>query len=249
MTRESRRSVVTPHGTFECVVRRSARRRKTIEIAVTPDGQVRISAPVRSTLAEIDAIVRQRAGWIQRKLDTLRNGRPPRPGPEWRTGDVVSYLGREHLLSVVDSPRLSPPAVRLRAGRLEVRIPPREDGPSRRRLVAAAVEWWYRQQAERYLRERVACFGARLGVAPRAVLIRAQRRRWGSCSADGVLRFNWRIMLAPPELVDYVVVHELCHLLHPHHQAPFWAAVASVLPDWRARVRALRTQGPSYLLE
>ncbi|HWQ27933.1 MAG TPA: SprT family zinc-dependent metalloprotease [Dehalococcoidia bacterium] len=244
-TREARRRIATSRGPIEYVVRRSPRRRKTIEIAIEPPARVRVSAPLATKDADIDALVRQRADWIVRKLETLRNGGER----QWRTGEVVSFLGREYPLYVVDGPRSSLPAVRLSGGRLEVRVPSSADESTRRLRAAVAVEWWYRQQAERHLRERIAHFAARLGVAPRAVLIRAQRRRWGSCSANGVLRFNWRIMMAPPDVVDYVVVHELCHLAHPHHQASFWAAVASALPDYRERKKALRAQGPAYALE
>lgn len=244
-TREDGRRIATSRGLIECVVRRSPRRRKTIEIAIEPPARVRVSAPLRTTDAEIDALVRQRADWILRKLDTLRNG----GRRQWQTGEVVRFLGREYPLRVIDGPRSSLPAVRLSGGRLEVRVPPSPDEATRRLRAAMAVEWWYRQEAERRLRERIAHFAPRLGVAPRAVLIRAQRRRWGSCSATGVLRFNWRIMMAPPDVVDYVVVHELCHLAHPHHQASFWAAVASALPDYRERKKALRAEGPTYTLE
>jgi hypothetical protein len=79
-------------------------------------------------------------------------------------------------------------------------------------------------------------------------MIRNQRRRWGSCSADGTLRFNWRLVMAPPAIIEYVVVHELAHLRVPNHSPAFWAEVARFIPDYKARRTALRQLGPSLSL-
>lgn len=245
---ERARTLRVGRDTIRYVVRRSARRRRTVEIAVAPDGRVRVSAPVRWTLTEIEALVLRRADWILEKLAALRR-QPSGARRQWCDGETLRFLGREYPVHIVSGRGPEALAVQLRNGRIEVRVPAAEHDHARRRLAALAVERWYRQEAERHLAPRVADFAARLGVQPQAVQIRGPRRRWGSCSADGVLRFNWRIMMAPPEVVDYVVVHELCHLLHPHHQAPFWDAVAAVLPDYRERRKALRAQDPAYSLE
>ncbi len=244
---ERERTVHVGGRALRYVVRRSARRRRTVELAVAPDGRIRVSAPARSTLAELEALLLRRADWILRNLATLEQ-RPSRVR-EWRDGETLRFLGRDYPIVVADGRGRDALAVRLRGGRIEVRIPATEREDARRRLAALAVERWYRQQASRHLSQRVARFARRLRVQPRAVRVGAPRRRWGSCSADGVLRFNWRVMTAPPEVVDYVVVHELCHLLHPHHQTPFWEAVAAVLPDYRARREALRAQDPAYSFE
>jgi predicted metal-dependent hydrolase len=120
--------------------------------------------------------------------------------------------------------------------RLHVRAP--HAGAAR-----AAVETWYRREAQAHFRARVTHFAPHVGHAPRAIHVRAQRTRWGSCSARGVISLNWRLLQLPAALLDYVVVHELCHLRVPDHSPRFWAEVARILPDWRERRRALRAAG------
>ena len=114
--------------------------------------------------------------------------------------------------------------------------------------VVAALERWYRAEARAVLERRVAHYGERMAATPFAVLVRSQKHLWGSCSSDGVLRFNWRLVMAPSKMVDYVVVHEFCHLRHPHHQKPFWDAVGAIIPDYRERRAALRKEGDNYRL-
>ena len=111
--------------------------------------------------------------------------------------------------------------------------------------IEAALERWYRERAAEVFAARVARWAPEVGATPSRVLVRAQRRRWGSCAADRSLRFNWRLMLAEPEIVDYVVVHELAHLLVPSHSGAFWDVVARVLPEHRALRRRLVEAGPS----
>lgn len=91
-------------------------------------------------------------------------------------------------------------------------------------------------------------YARRLGVAPARILVRSQAKRWGSCSRDGTLRFNWRIIMAPLSVVDYVIAHELCHLLHPNHGRRFWDALAAIMPDHAVRRELLRREGPRYRL-
>jgi predicted metal-dependent hydrolase len=109
--------------------------------------------------------------------------------------------------------------------------------------VRKAVVTWYRHHAAERLPERAAIWARKMGVTVPVVLIRDQRRRWGSCDPKGNLRFNWRIVQAPMRLVDYVVAHELVHLAHRNHTAAFWAALGRVMPDYEARREALRGMG------
>lgn len=111
---------------------------------------------------------------------------------------------------------------------------PPEDGliPAGER-VRALVVGWLRTHAADVVAARVQAYLPRLQVQPRTVRVREQKRRWGSCSAGGALNFNWRLILAPAEVLDYVVVHELCHLKELNHSPRFWAQVAGILPEYR----------------
>jgi len=103
-----------------------------------------------------------------------------------------------------------------------------------------AVQAWYRQQALEHLRARVAYFSRAHAIPYASVGVTAARRRWGSCSAKGNINFAWRLILCPPEVVDYVVVHELCHVRHMNHSAAFWTQVGAILPDYRRQLQWLK---------
>jgi len=119
---------------------------------------------------------------------------------------------------------------------------------TRRDHVRRAVTAWYRKQAGRRLPERVEQFAARAGIECPPVLIRDQQKRWGSCSSKGELRFNWRIIMAPMSLVDYVVAHEVCHLKVRDHSPAFWKLLGTILPDYETRRERLRVKGLWYRL-
>jgi len=223
---------------------RSPRRRRTIEVTVNDTAGVRVAAPMRVPLRLIEEFLARRARWLEGQLERQAQ-RATRAPSEYGSGDTLPFLGdRLHLLV---REKTGKPAVMSMLGALEVTVPKEMNG-KRRATVVAALERWYHGQAESELRTRVGRFATVMGIAPPAVLIRSQKHLWGSCSPRGVMRFNWRLIMAPPHLVDYVVVHELCHVRHPHHQKPFWDAVQAVLPDYRARRAELRRDGHNYRL-
>lgn len=111
-----------------------------------------------------------------------------------------------------------------------------------------ALEARYRQAARNYFPKRVAYYETILGVTHGTITIRDQKTRWGSCSSKGNLNFNWRLMLAPPRILDYVVVHELCHRIEMNHSKAFWDAVETVLPDYRELRKWLKDNGRTLIL-
>jgi predicted metal-dependent hydrolase len=207
------------------------RRQKTIAIAVDSAEGVRVRAPQHTPISKLDAIVLSKATWIterQRRFEDL----PPRPTPrEFVSGETFLYAGKQYRLKRV---RAVPEAVRLVGGRIEVRA----NADARMVLIA-----WYRQRAQERLEARVPLLAELIGVAPRKILVREQRTRWGSADANGHLRFNWRIVQAPTRLLDYVAAHELVHLLHADHTRDFWATLGRVMPDYEVRRERLRTLG------
>jgi predicted metal-dependent hydrolase len=221
---------------------RSARRRKTLTISLEPSAEVRVAAPRFVPAAEIEALVLRRAGWILRHLDRVA----AREAPErWLSdGASLPYLGGSLRLALRPSPARQARVERC-GEELQVFIPAAFAGERQRTAIARALERWYRDRAAEQFADAVRIWSPLVGAEPCAVLVRAQRRRWGSCSTRGVLRLNWRLVLTPPELIDYVVVHELAHLRVPNHSPAFWAEVARVLPDWKRRRRRLTEIGPS----
>lgn len=221
---------------------RSARRRRTIELTLEPDG-VRIAAPLRTPTSEIADFVRSRIPWIQKH----RSRRLPGVTPAFKDADALPYLGRRLPLEVVpDGGR----EVRVSMDLLGIRVamPARMPEASRSVEMQDALRAWYREHAVEVIRDRVEHWQTVAGYAPARVLVRDQRRRWGSCSPDRTLRFNWRLVMLEPRLLDYVVVHEIAHLARPHHRPSFWAEVERLMPDYRARRAALREAGATLPL-
>jgi predicted metal-dependent hydrolase len=226
------RSVVQFGGTSIPFTVRRGKRQKTVAIAIDPQGDVLVRAPVDTPVEKLDRIVHRKASWIVERLKRTSD-LPPRPSErEFVSGETFLYLGRQYRLRVERGDE----GVRLERGRLVVSAPRNGD-------VRAALVGWYRRRAVERLPVLVEEWAPRVGVTVRGVLVREQRRRWGSCDDSGVLRFNWRIVQAPRRLVEYVVVHELVHLVHRDHTKGFWAALGRVLPDYERRRGELRRVG------
>jgi len=221
-------------------VRRSPRRR-TIAIALDPREGLIVYSPMRVSAEGLREFLQDKARWILSNAKKLEEAKARAPALTWEPGGDLPFRGGRVPL------RLEPGAlcaeVVWEAERVVVRTPP-EDGllPEAGRIRELVVAW-LREQAAAHLAARVEVFAARLDVQPRRVGVRDQKRRWGSCSAHGVLNFNWRLILAPEEVLDYVVVHELCHLKELNHSPRFWSWVQSILPDYGTARGWLRHNG------
>lgn len=232
-----RAALVHPGGAIEYEIVRSARRRRTLEISLDESG-VRVSVPLRTPLREIDEFVRQRLPWIIKHRGAITKP----PAPTFETGEAWPFQGRPLTLAVI------PYAGRhttVTADLLELRVevPARLEGEARRQAVEQALLEWYGARAREALEEGVHRWAHVSPRTPRRTLIRNQRRRWGSCAPDGTLRFNWRLIMLEPALLDYVVVHELAHLEVPHHGPTFWRAMDRAMPDHAARRKRMRDAG------
>lgn len=215
---------------------RESSRRRSLGLELRVDGTVRVAAPRGASLGLIRSFVESRRRWIETKRAQLQLLPPPRAALALQSGTCLPYLGDDLTLTV-----------QIAAGqRALCRVAPDSSlvlkVPHTTR-IRPTLETWYRREAARHATARLAHFAPQVGRAPRTLSIRAQRTRWGSCSARGAISLNWRLMQATPEIFDYVVVHELCHLLVPNHSPRFWNEVGRILPDYRARRAALRQFG------
>ena len=222
----------------------SARRKKTVTITLDRDKSVVVAAPLKTRNADIEAIVRKRAGWILRKL----HEEDPRPQPrQLVSGESLYYLGRAVPISVQTTGGLAP-SVKLEDWTFRIECPEYLEGEERRTALREALMGWYWSRADETIRQSVERWQSRVGRKPVRISLGNQKSLWGSCSSKGSLRFNWRIVMAPPALIDYVVVHELCHLVVANHSDRFWEQVARLMPDYSQRRLKLRKLGPLLTL-
>ncbi|MDA8382864.1 MAG: SprT family zinc-dependent metalloprotease [Betaproteobacteria bacterium] len=231
-----RRTIVLAGQETDYTARVCARSRN-IRLTVSARG-LAVSMPRGVPQTRVEAVLLEKSAWILKHLAAVA-ARQPTP-IDWREGARLPYRGCELRLSF--APLVHVPQPVLVDGELRVGRAAQGDA----RDIEQAVVRWYRAQAHACFAERVAIYSDRLGVLRPRVLLSNARTRWGSCNARREVRLNWRLIMAPQEQLDYVVAHELAHLLEMNHSPAFWALVGRIFPDY-ARVRkALRLSAPRY---
>jgi predicted metal-dependent hydrolase len=203
-------------------------RRRTIALMITPEARLIVRAPLRTPASLIDEAVREKSGWIRKKMDEIKQ-RPQAVVRHYEEGEIFWFLGRSYPLHIVDD---AGTAIE-RTDRLLV---------SRTLLpdIRTAIHRWYVEEAKKEIHARCMYFSMMTGYSPESVRITDARQRWGSCTHRGGLNFSWRLIQAPLEIVDYVIVHELVHLRQMDHSPKFWAKVEALMPDYARRRKWLR---------
>jgi predicted metal-dependent hydrolase len=203
-------------------------RRRTIALVITPDAHLVVRVPLRAPAAMIDAVIREKSGWIRKKIAEMKS-RPQAVSHTYEEGEIFWFLGRPYPLHLDDEPGTG---IR-RTDRLCV---PRARVPD----IRSAIQRWYMAEAHTEIHSRCMWFSMMTGYSPASVRITDARQRWGSCNHEGGLNFSWRLIQAPLSIVDYVIVHELVHLRQPDHSPKFWAKVEALMPDYKRRREWLR---------
>ena len=202
------------------------RTRKTLGICVHPDGSVEVKAPVEAPLEQIREHVHRRASWICKQQRYFSSFGIHTPERKYVNGESHLYLGRQYMLRVVDSERNE---VHYKGNILEVECRHRKD-------VRALLLAWYRKRAEIKFKEYADPLISRFNryqVKPSAIKLKEMATRWGSCTASGQIMLNPRLIGAPRICIEYVIIHELCHLVHRNHTKAFYELLTQEMPDWK----------------
>jgi hypothetical protein len=216
------------------------RRKKTVALQIQPNSTVIVLSPYFLDKDKIKEIVQRRARWIIQKQDKIKKLNAEMPKKEFVSGESFPYLGREYRLKVVKSKDEKSRPCKLISGRFYVEINNKLSGRAASKIVKEKLLEWYIERAKEKINERVQRYSKLIGIIPQKIIIRNQEKRWGSCSHLGVLRFNWKVIMAPLSVLDYVIVHELCHLLIKNHSADFWHKVDSFISDYKKKRQWLR---------
>jgi predicted metal-dependent hydrolase len=222
-------------------IRRSDRARHA-RILVGGEG-VEVVVPRRFPEHKVEPFVEEKRPWIERTLRRMAESDAELPPARLDHGGEVPYLGERLELRVRVEPGRMRPHVARRGGRLHVAV---ADG--RPETLRGALERWYRRRARAEVLPRLELATARAGTRFTTLQIRGQRTRWASCSSSGAMSFNWRLLLAPAEVLDYVVEHEVAHLEVQDHSRRFWRLLGSRCPDWREWEDWLRSHGHALRL-
>lgn len=217
-------------------------RKKTASIAITAE-TVQVIIPSGLSDDRVNELVRKRTPWIREKLKERSNAIAHKPR-EYVDGESFSYLGRNYRLKLEHGITKS---AKLRNGKLVVNIPQKRADGRFDRYIRTTIEDWYKRQAIKQFQLKSERFGKLIGVQPKSIDLADFKARWGSCSAQGGITYNWRVIAASHSIVDYIVVHELCHLIEHSHSPKYWRLVENVMTDYRERRDWLRRNGETLL--
>ncbi len=218
-------------------------RKRTASINIV-QGHVQVIVPETLSEQRIEAIIKQRRQWIQQKL-RLQSDQVPAKVKEYVSGESFSYLGKNYRLKVIEH---LPTEVKLKCGMLQVGVYPNIPQQDKQDYIRQQLVQWYQYHAQERLQEKTHRFARMLDVKPRSISIRDFSSRWGSCLVTDDISYNWRIIIAPHAIVDYVVVHELCHLLEHNHSEPFWKMVGKIIPNYREYKEWLKLNGQRLIV-
>lgn len=210
--------------------------RKTIEINVYPDTQVAVKAPCDKTFDEVLQRVKKKAHWIVKQKSYFNSFKPVLPDKKYFSGETHRYLGRQYRLKFIKSTEKQ---VKLKNGYINVYTPDKKDTET----IKVQLEEWYFNHAKVKFQDRLdICFEKvrKYGIENKPkVQVRKMTKRWGSCTSDSRIIFNLDLIKAPSHCIDYVVMHELCHLKHRNHNAEFFTLLYQIMPDWEYRKEKL----------
>ena len=206
-------------------------RRKTIALIVKTDGRLIVRAPITATRRQIMNFVNEKSDWIRSSQEKVKK-QPLTPKKQFVDGENFWYLGKTYPVKLVPQKR---PALTLKTSFLLSRsaVPNAED----------TFKKWYQNQARDVITRRVEAIAKQHGFSYKKIRITSARTRWGSCSTRGSINFSWRLVMAPAEVIDYVIVHELVHTKTHNHSREFWNQVALIMPDYALKKKWLKING------
>lgn len=212
--------------------------RKSVAIHIDEDGQVIVKVPAFMKKDQIDHFVCQKAGWIREKVAMAVRVNQMKIIHRFAQGEPFLYLGKTYPLHISYDTNVRRVCVSLGSESLLIQTPVIDH-----KNMKAAVLLWYRENAAKLFEQRISYYGLRLGTMPERIIVKEQKSRWGSCSSAREIRLNWKLIMAPAEIVDYVVVHELCHLKEMNHSPRFWRLVESLCPEYKKCRKWLKEYG------
>jgi len=223
-----------------CTLRYSSRRR-TVQIRLSKSDCLEIAAPAGMSWDKIQQLIESKHPWIRLQIRRLETIAANPANSSLTHGATLLYQGAPHTLLLLADGRGKPHVTYAHCA-ISVHLSElvgQDNDPA----VYRSLKKWYVDQALDRLVERTHYWASQIGVSPSRISLRDQKTRWGSCSSRGSINYNWRIIMAPPEVLDYLVIHELCHMLHPNHSAAFWTEVDRWNPNCLSQRRWLRLNG------
>ena len=215
----------------------SYQKRKTIQLKIIALDRIVITAPPKTTQSDVEKILYSKVKWITKHMLHYQEIAENPLNDSVSHGSQLLFMGVphelifEHATNNAPSIKCEPKIIRLKLINCEETV------------IRSHLKTWYKEQAFQLLSSLTAQWSQKLGVKPKRIVIKDQKTRWGSCSSLGNINYNWRIIMAPTEVIDYLIVHELCHLKIPNHSNNFWQMVGIYVPNFKACRNWLKVNG------
>ncbi len=230
-------------GSLEYTLKRS--NRKSIRISIERDGAVMVKAPQQVELDDIEKFISEKKVWVYQKLAEKKALNRERPKREFVNGQGFLYLGKSYRLKFLDGAGIKsekpPKAAPLRLWHGYFELAETEKANTRNHFIS-----WYKKQGKRQLKERIPRYDNRIGVTVKDTRILDLGHRWASCGRNGAINFNWRSVMAPIWVFDYILVHEMVHLIERAHSDKFWRLVSRIMPDYEEYALWLNENGAEF---
>ncbi|MGD0279569.1 MAG: SprT family zinc-dependent metalloprotease [Smithella sp.] len=220
---------------------RSKKRRKTISLQIGNNSEITICAPYYTPVVEINRFVEEKQNWISKTIQKRSQASLLNKKKDYIKGEFFYYLGQPYPLEAYFEP-LENTGVIFWNSRFFLNCPENRD------MKKYYFVLWYKKKAGEHISARVEHFSRELNLQPRATRITSAQQRWGSCSEDNSLAFSFRLIMAPPEVIDYVIIHELMHIRQKNHSSKFWNLVVGLMPNYKEHRRWLRDNNHKFIL-
>jgi predicted metal-dependent hydrolase len=217
-------------------------RKKNATLIVHPDKNVEVRVPPGTRPEYIRKLVERKGGWVMKKLQDFESRGPVEKEKKYMDGNVVLYAGMSYVLRIFEN---DGPAVFISGQYVDVHLPKKIRG-DRTSMVKACLTAWYRERANEKISMLLSAHCGKIGLQAPEYSVKVQKRRWGSCSSRNRLNFNLKLAMAPDAEMEYVVVHEICHIFQKDHSAKFWSLVGTIMPDYKVRMKSLKENGWKY---
>jgi len=221
---------------------RFSKKSKGVRLKIDLDGGLEVIVPEGFKTSKLEPLINLKENWILSKLRHFELIRQKNKPNDFEQRNFVLYLGREYSHIMVIRKDIAP-EVKMIDDRLFITVP----DDSRQTLVQA-LEGWYRLEAAKVIKERAMEIGRQLNLQFNRIIIRNQKTRWGSCSRLKNLNFNWRLIMAPVQVIDYLIIHEVAHLAEMNHSSRFWKLVEKFCPDYKLHHKWLKENGPTLTI-
>ncbi|MBU3219383.1 M48 family metallopeptidase [Clostridium algidicarnis] len=218
-------------------------KRKTMEISIKPPDKITVRVPMRLPKYKIIERLTEKGDWILKHLNNFKTIDYKPINREFINGETLLYLGREYNLIVYGDYLRKKSVVYIEGENIVVNF--KENNKAD---VEKSLELWYRKEALNYILGSIKQYEKIFNKKPKAIVVKEQKKRWGSCTYDNRLLFNWRCVMARPQAIDYVILHEMCHIVHKDHSKKFWNLVESIMPSYKEEKQWLKINGHKLTL-